>query len=367
MRTRLIEMDALRQRLERGDDLTVLDVRPESERDEWFIPGSLHHDAYFALASGDPAALRDVDLPADRPVVTVCAMGRTSVLAADRLTARGYEALSLEGGMKAWSLAWNTAEIVTPEATLVQLRRTGKGCLSYLVGSGGEAVAVDPSVAPEVYLRLAAERGWKISHVLDTHIHADHLSRSKALAELAGAKHWLPAQERANFPHRSLADGDRLEVGSITIEVIRTPGHTMESTCYRVGDQWLLTGDTLFPAAVGRPDLAAAAPEEARKRALALFASLQRLFGLDQNFMVLAGHSDLPAEFDRRVIGARLAEARKAVNIPADAGQFADSLLKRIPPTPPNYHTIVALNEAGILPGGDPTDLEAGANRCAVA
>jgi len=125
--TPTLEVDDLRELLERGDDVTVLDVRPAEERAEWFIPGSVHRDAYQALRAGDPSALADVALAGNAPVVAVCAMGRTSVIAAALLRQRGYRAYSLGGGMKAWSLAWNTAELPAPNASLVQVRRTGKG------------------------------------------------------------------------------------------------------------------------------------------------------------------------------------------------------------------------------------------------
>ena len=122
-----VDVRKLRTWLEQGAPVTVLDVRPAAERSEWSIPGSLHRDAYDALRGGDPSALADVTLPTDRPIVTVCARGRTSEIAAKLLRERGLDAYSLSGGMKAWSLAWNTAEIVNAQAVLIQFRRTGKG------------------------------------------------------------------------------------------------------------------------------------------------------------------------------------------------------------------------------------------------
>lgn len=122
-----VDVETLRGMLERQDPVTILDVRPQAERDEWSIPGSIHRDAYAALGAGDPSALFNVTVPADQAVVTVCGAGRTSRLAAAQLRQRGIEAFSLAGGMKAWSLAWNTTAIDTPKATLVQFRRTGKG------------------------------------------------------------------------------------------------------------------------------------------------------------------------------------------------------------------------------------------------
>src|SRR5687768_16894991 len=126
-----VDTETLRQWLEQGRPLIVLDVRTAADQVEWAIPGSVHVDAYDALKANDPYALDAVDLPDDRPVITVCGAGKISQVAAQQLQARGLQAYSLAGGMQAWSLAWNTAEVVLPERTtrIVQVRRTGKGCL----------------------------------------------------------------------------------------------------------------------------------------------------------------------------------------------------------------------------------------------
>ena len=351
--------------LGRGDPVVVFDVRPAIERAEWAIPGSVYRDAYAALRRGEPDALAGVELPAGIPIVAVCGAGRASEVAAAQLRDRGHAAFTLAGGMKAWSLAWNTAEIASPAATLLQVRRTGKGCLSYILGSRTEAAAIDPSLDAALYLRLARARGWTIRHVLDTHIHADHLSRARAVAEAAGADLWLPEQRRVRFPHRTLRDGESLRVGDATLRAIHTPGHTDESTCYLADERWLLTGDTLFPASVGRPDLEATA-EEARTRASILHDTLRRLLALDPELSVLACHASAPVPFDRVVLDGTIGGIRAAIPLVEDAGEFVEDILRRLPAAPPNCHTIVGYNEAGLLPSGDVTDLEAGPNNCAI-
>jgi rhodanese-related sulfurtransferase len=119
----------LRDMLESGERVTVVDVRKGEDYDEWSIPGSVHYDAYDALNAGDGRAMDGLELPDGAPVVTVCGRGRSSTVAAAQLRHKGYEAFSLEGGMQAWSLAWNTAEVPLPgaRAEVVQMRRTGKG------------------------------------------------------------------------------------------------------------------------------------------------------------------------------------------------------------------------------------------------
>jgi len=106
-----IDVDTLRKWLAEGRPVTVLDVRAEEDRAQWSIPGSLHVNAYSALKEGRRGALDGVDVPPDRPIVTVCNRGKVSQIAAEQLQARGVPALSLEGGMQAWSLAWNTAKV----------------------------------------------------------------------------------------------------------------------------------------------------------------------------------------------------------------------------------------------------------------
>lgn len=360
-----MEIEELRERLERGENLTILDIRRPEDRNEWHIPGSIYHDAYDALKAGDGKILLGLPLPAHAPVVAVCYRGNTSIIAALQLEARGLTAYSLEGGMQAWSLAWNTAEISDGNTTVIQVRRTGKGCLSYLAGSRGEAAVIDPSLDAEIYFSLARQKGWTIRHVIDTHVHADHLTRSLKLAELAGAEYWLPEQKRVQFQHKVFRDNDTLTIGDATLRAIRTPGHTNESTCYCLNDRWLMTGDTLFPTSVGRPDLGAD-EEEIRRRAVLLHASLQKLLVLDSNLFVLAGHTDRPVPFDRKIVGETLGKVREAVKLPSDASAFAESVLRRIPPAPANHREIISFNEAGEFPEGDLTVLEAGANRCAL-
>jgi glyoxylase-like metal-dependent hydrolase (beta-lactamase superfamily II)/rhodanese-related sulfurtransferase len=369
MKTDEIGVDALRDWLESGRPVTVIDIRPAEQREEWTIPGSVPVDAMAAMRPSAPATVGGVPVPPGQPVVAVCAQGNSSLLAVHALREQGIPALSLQGGMKAWSMAWNVAEIDLPgsRARIIQVRRTGKGCLSYIVVCGDEAVVVDASVDPEVYLRIARERGFRITHVLDTHIHADHLSRSRAIAERCGAEVVLPEQDRASYPFRRLRDGEALSVGGVEIQSFHTPGHTMESACFLVDGRALLTGDTLFPNSVGRPDLAASA-EQARKRAHLLFATLQRIAALSPDLWILPCHTSEPIPFDGKPCGAPLREVLRAVEIlRAGEDAFVETILSRIPENPPNHLEIVRLNERGELPAGDPTGLEAGANRCAIS
>jgi glyoxylase-like metal-dependent hydrolase (beta-lactamase superfamily II) len=367
-------VDQLRRKLECGEPVEVVDIRRGEERAEWHIPGSVHLDVYDAVKMGDPHAFDGWAPRNGGPVVAVCAGGVTSLLATELLRARGVPAFSLAGGMRAWSLAWNAAEVAVPRggASVVQVRRTGKGCLSYLVAAGDEAAAIDACLDPRVYLELAARRGWTIRKVLETHVHADHLMRGRRLAQLAGATLHIPEQHRVLFPFEPLADGETITLGTLgngggaVIEVVHTPGHTPESCCYLLDGSALFSGDTLFLAGVGRPDLAAS-PEQARERAHQLYASLRRILALPDETLVLPAHTASPVPFDSRPIVESLGEVSAHESlVHHDEAGFVEAILARIPATPPNYLNIVQLNEMGVLPEGDPADLEAGANRCAV-
>lgn len=362
-----IDAETLRLWLEEEKPVFVLDVRPKEQREEWQIPGSAYVDAYIRLNEGDPTVLDEVSIPDNAKVVTVCAAGRTSQLAADALRKKGIEAYSLDGGMKGWSLSWNTAEITDKDLKIIQVRRTGKGCLSYLLGSGNEAIVVDASLDVSIYQKLAEENGWKIKYVLDTHIHADHLSRSLALAQLSGASLYMPDQDKLKYEYLAIKDADELTFGDSMLKAFHTPGHTLDSTTYIINGKYLLTGDTLFTDGVGRPDLKAN-EDEAAKRASILYRSLSKLVDLNANNIVLPGHISKPVPFDHQMISASLKEIKERVTtLSLTEGEFVKTILSKIPPTPPNYLKVVELNLVGDLKSVDPKDVEAGANRCAIS
>jgi glyoxylase-like metal-dependent hydrolase (beta-lactamase superfamily II) len=368
MMAQQIDTQTLRDWLEAQKPVTVLDIRTDDDRAQWAIPGSLHVNAYEALRRGEAGPLANVTLTADRPVVTICNAGKVSQTAADVLVQRGFDARSLTGGMNAWSLAWNTATVALRErsTSVIQVRRTGKGCLSYLVGSGAEAAVIDLSIMPDVYIDLARRDGWSIRYVLETHIHADHLSRAHDLVKATGATLILPSQERARFAFTAIRDGESISVGEATLTALHTPGHTDESTCFVLNQSAVFTGDTLFINGVGRPDLHANR-EAARQRARALFASLLRLRGLPENVVVLPAHASEPIAFDGVAVAAPMSDVSTWLSgWLASESNFVDRVTSNLPATPPNFARIVDLNEAGEFPSGDPTALEAGANRCAV-
>ena len=190
--------------------------------------------------------------------------------------------------------------------------------------------------------------------------------RVRELVRQTGATLLLPPQERVKFTFTAIADGERVPLGNASLTATHTPGHTNESTSYVLNETAVFTGDTLFTNGVGRPDLHAD-PESARQRARALFMSLTRLRQLQPEMVVLPAHASDPIAFDGRAVAAPLEDVATWLSgwLTSESA-FVDRVTSNLPPTPPNFVRIVELNEAGEFPAGDPTDLEAGANRCAV-
>jgi glyoxylase-like metal-dependent hydrolase (beta-lactamase superfamily II) len=362
-----INAGTLQNWLEAGNTLSVVDIRPMAERAEWHIPGSIHVDVYDRLKHGDYTVFEGVQLDKTIPVVTVCAGGKMSLNAAHILQKHGFETYSLEGGMKAWSLAWNKAVILFKDFEVIQLRRTGKGCLSYIIASQNHAIVVDASLPVDVYEQQIKSHKLKLVSVMETHVHADHLSRSKQLAERNAVPLLLPLHSNVQFQHQKLQLNQRISLGKIIIDVITTPGHTLDSTCFLINDEVLLSGDTLFTNAVGRPDLKASV-EEAKQKAEMLYDSLQSLLLLNDDVVVLPAHTTTPAGFDGKPIKATIRDVKETVSLlELSKAAFAETILSKLPPNPPNHILIVEKNQSGDLSGINPIDLEAGANRCAVS
>jgi glyoxylase-like metal-dependent hydrolase (beta-lactamase superfamily II) len=181
------------------------------------------------------------------------------------------------------------------------------GCAAYLFGcpTKGFCTVVDPQERDlDAYLAFAAAKRMRITHVIDTHVHADHRSAGRALATLAGSRYCLHRSAAVGFSFEPLDDGQIITLGNTIVRVLHTPGHTPESLCLVVSDlrrgpePWFVcTGDTLFAGAVGRPDL----PGHARENALALYASLH-----DKLLHLPATLELFPAHFGASRCGAGL-------------------------------------------------------------
>jgi glyoxylase-like metal-dependent hydrolase (beta-lactamase superfamily II)/rhodanese-related sulfurtransferase len=362
-----ITVQELQEKLGKHESVFILDVRPTDQRKEWKIADSVHVDAYKQLNAGDESALDMVEVPDNATVVTVCAAGRTSLLASGLLQRKGLHAYSLEGGMKAWNYAWNAAEIEFANSKVIQVRRAAKGVLSYVIGSRNEAVVIDAALDPKVYQEIARENKWAIKYVMDTHVHADYVSRTRELAMASGAQHILIEDAKVAFDFVAVKHGDTISFGKSKIEFIHTPGHTWESTTFKLDHNAIFTGDTLFIDGIGRPDLKAD-KNEGIEKAKALYRSLKHLLSLDSEMLVLPAHTSGSVSFNEKLITDTIANVKLKIQV-TDLSEvdFIEYTAKRIPPTPPNYQTIALVNKNGSYEGQVLADLEAGGNHCAIA
>ncbi|ADB60263.1 beta-lactamase domain protein [Haloterrigena turkmenica DSM 5511] len=373
-----IDPETLADRLRSGDELTVLDVRDRDEFERWHLEGEgveavqIPHMKFIqAQATGGVTDLVD-DL--EEPIVAVCGRGEASAHAVGLLRDAGIDASNLAGGMDAWADLSLARELeVDAPATVVQYDRPSSGCLAYAIYSDGEAAVIDPLRAfADRYVDDAADRGAEFRYAVDTHVHADHVSGVRALAERTDAEPVLPASTRDRglaFDATSLSDGDELEIGSATLTAVATPGHTTESLSYRLGDV-LFTGDTLFLEGVGRPDLERG-DDGASEAARRLYETLnERLEGIPDETTIAPGHySDAADPRENGTYTARLGSVRdRLAAFSMDEAAFVEYATSDLPPRPSNHERIVAAN-LGREDVDEETafELELGPNNCAVA
>jgi glyoxylase-like metal-dependent hydrolase (beta-lactamase superfamily II) len=235
---------------------------------------------------------------------------------------------------------------------------TRDASLSYFFGCAGHGLAAAVDVVAgdeEWFIEQAQQAGVRITHVIDTHIHADHYSGGRELAGRVGAPYCLHETSRSfvKFEHASLTDGQVLELGNVKVEVLHTPGHTLDSMCLLVTDvrrgqePWfVITGDTLFVGAIGRPDLAGREQEMAGM----LYDSLHaKLLKLPNELEIYPGHqagSVCGAGISGKPSSTIGFEKRWNVALSMNRDEFVRELTATIPPRPAEMDAIVASNTA---------------------
>ena len=242
-----ISPQELKEKLDSNEDLFVLDVRESFEYQNWHIPNSIN----IPMAQ-IPSSLEQI--PKNKQVVTICLHGMRSERATQFLMQHGYNAQTMQGGMVAWNSVYDIAEIPIQHGFILQFRRVGKGCLSYMVISNNEAIVIDVTMDIKMYKEKAKEKNAKIIAAIETHIHADHISGCREIADQTSCLYYSPDDVNNVFQHESIANNQGIKCGNAIIKALATPGHTPESTTYWI-DNYAITGDTLFVESVGRPDL----------------------------------------------------------------------------------------------------------------
>jgi glyoxylase-like metal-dependent hydrolase (beta-lactamase superfamily II)/rhodanese-related sulfurtransferase len=370
----------LAERLDRGEPLQVLDVRAPDKVEAGHIALGAELEFHAQpnsklLAMPDVKALR---LDASRPVAVVCNHGNSSKKAAAFLRERGYDAYSVAGGMAAWETVY-VARRLSPTPSLshvVQLDRVGKGALSYVLVSDGDAVIVDPGRHLERYDAVLRELQATPAAVVDTHMHADYVSGARAAADRWRIPCFLhpddavsPYDQRpGQFAYQPLRDGDTMAFGRATLRAVHVPGHTLGSNALIADDGLALTGDFLFVQSVGRPDLGGQSASWAKL----LWQSLERVRGSwAGDLVILPAHYATEGERRAdRAVAARfdvIAATNPAAAI-QDEGTFLLWIAEHQMPFPDAYRTIKEAN-LGLrdLSDADADVLESGANQCAIA
>ena len=238
-----------------------------------------------------------------------------------------------------------------------QFSLDGLACQSYLIGDGDSAVVVDPQRDVDMYLETAREHGMTIRHVIDTHLHADHVSGNTELAQRTGARLYIHPAAQAGYPHLPLAEGGEVRAGAVLLRALFTPGHTPDHISLAVTDSsrsdepwFVLTGDWVFVGDIGRPDLLGEAA--ARRLAGQMFESLHaQLPALPDSAELYPGHG--AGSLCGRAMSAKLSSTvgferrfNPSLGI-ADKQAFIDALTTDLPAQPPNVPYIKQLNRDG--------------------
>jgi len=372
-----ITAEQFRDRLDSRDSVTVVDTRPSESFESWRIAGSVQF-FYKPDHEFDVDEFRaETGLDPDDPIVTMCAIGKSSGSLAEELDAAGYEDVAVvEGGMHAWSAVYDHVRIAYDDFTIVQLQRRAKGCLGYVIVSDGEAAVVDATRHSEEFREAAAALDAEIVAVLDTHIHADHISGGRRLAADVGATYYLgeTATDRGvDYDFEPLGANEVISVGGVDIKALSTPGHTSEMVNYLVGSEAVLTGDTVFVDAVGRTELQFG-DGDATTGAELLYESLHRtLMAEPDSINVLPGH--FPVDNDGTTpitpgepVDTTVGMLRTGLDLLAgDRESFVDAITARLPEKPPNYERVIGINSGrqSVDDDQEAVELELGPNRCA--
>jgi glyoxylase-like metal-dependent hydrolase (beta-lactamase superfamily II) len=362
---------SLLYRARNGYSPLLLDVRNEEDFGAWKIDCIKNqvNIPYIDFIEDPEGALAKV--PTADEIVVLCGKGGASAYVADILRAKSVSAMNVAGGMKAWGSIYIHGQLWAQNgASVTQFNRVGKGCLSYILASGGECAVIDASRHFEQYVAYATSHSLKITHVFDTHLHADHLSGGARLAQAVAARYYAGAPDMAGgrLSFNPLEDGAEFSIGGKALKVasISSPGHTPGSTSFLFLNKILFTGDTLFISSMGRPDLGG----HAREWAVDLWNSVHKYGKLDDSVIVAPSHTAGLSEYDAswRVMRT-LGELRRTNHLLTiqDEDAFLKETLSHLPAEPEEYQKIRNANMGLDSPDEQTVEQwELGKNRCAL-
>ncbi|WP_254524537.1 MBL fold metallo-hydrolase [Natrinema caseinilyticum] len=360
-------------------EYVLVDTRPADSYESWHIAGAVHFPfGPEEELDGRLEDLEEVVGDAER-VIAVCAKGISSSNLATRLESatNEFDVAAVDGGMKGWSGVYDRVEIdVGGDLTIVQVQRRAKGCLGYVVGCSetGEAVVVDPTADTDEFEIAAEEAGLEVVGVIDTHVHADHISGGRQLADDLGVPYYLGERAARRDVEREYTPLERnqvIAVGNREIKAVFTPGHTSEMITLLVDDAALLTADTLHVDSTGRTELEFS-DDEGERGARMLYETLHRtILAEPESVVVLPGHVTVTAEGEfahgapGEAIRTTIRDARTGIDLlDLEEDAFVDRMAEA-GEKPANYEEIIEFNRgAADIPPEERVELELGPNNC---
>lgn len=298
--------------MRRGETYLILDIRSRSEFQNWQIKGRSLQAVNIPFFDWRENEVNDKLAPERTRIVLLSLETEAAQKVATRFWEKGYEVSFLDGSLDVWLQLYTQATIMAgPRLKLIQFNRLATGCLSYLIVTGGECMVVDPSRHIDQYLEAAERENAKITHILDTHVHTDHVSGATALLESVKARYLIAHSEihENDLPYTPL-DRGTFRVGSLDVRVIilDTEGETRGNTLFVVDNRFLLSGDAIAVGEVAIPDLAGSAQEWAEK----LFNTVLREVKIvsDDALVLPAHYADIQAVNAGGYVGAVLGDLR---------------------------------------------------------
>ena len=362
----------------------ILDVRNSDDFARWRIEGhstlQTINVPYFNFLEEEEASL--AQLPAGEEILVVCAKEGSSEFVAEILREHGISATFLADGILSWGNLYDTRPVLQANfGTILQVARPARGDLSFIVISDGQAAIIDPLRHIDHYLEAANVAGARITHIFDTHAHADHISGGPTLAETTGATYYLHPYDAihpidmlpATLPFTQLSDGQEFTIGQFTVKVIWFPGHTLGQVNYLftapTGQTFLFTGDGIFLRSFGRPDLGGKGEAWTPILYESLFQRLPQ--HLNDDTLILPAHfSSLDEGRRDGIFAAPYRQVRQQNDAlrPRSLAEFSHYVLSHLPVFPPEYVEIKRVN-AGLVQPDEETasELELGKNICALA
>ena len=341
-------------------NIFLLDVRDPDEFFDFKISGSINIPLSDVFK---PETISKI--PQDKEIITICPHGNMAMVATFALARNGIESHVLEDGLAGWSQVLN-AKTAAKNPTVIQVEKIGKGCLSHIIISEDEAIVIDPLYPAEKYQEIVKQEGAKITKIIDTHQHADHVSAAQQLANLTGGIMYESGLEIWDRSASLLVDNQEITFGKSKLKIIHTPGHTPGSLSYLIDEKYVFTGDILFIESIGRPDLRDKAEEFAEQ----LYDSLHnKLLKLASDTIVFPTHHGTSVKPVDGIYSTTIEKTKEHHDIlKLSKEEFVKKVVSVTVPRPMNYQKIIQINKGSIpLINTEIPDLELGPNRCSIA